>query len=370
MMPISNYKELIDTLRWDTNKRENEGWYVFLIMNPMNQTNAGIDIIKNFSYLDVRTGNVTFFVPGFSNLDQGVVPYRSYNGDTVVYEDDTFGTLYFDQRGFLQTIAWLERGSGYNYRYSEELDLVVIKYSPINISDRGSYEQNFNLQSMIIYNLDRLKEQGVNTLRMITECMNVVSSTNEESEVRGRIDGFISDRLSHGERTGPVNHANQKINVFVAGAKALRRERDAVISALNKVSSLSRTGYTFNVKTYESFERSLTEKGRQAEYNDYISEDADYAIFILDNTVGGITYDEFHVALNAYNTKQRPQIYVYSHIPRISQVLFQSLLGRVQGAEVKTIIDHLTAIGQYYIEYSDIDDLKAHIAQDFRKYSL
>lgn len=64
MMPISNYKELIQTLNWDKNKRNYERWYIFLLMNPRNQTNAGIDIIKNFSYLDVRTENVTFFIHG------------------------------------------------------------------------------------------------------------------------------------------------------------------------------------------------------------------------------------------------------------------------------------------------------------------
>ena len=83
MMPISNYKELIQTLNWDDEKRNNEKWYIFLVMNPKNQTNAGIDTIKNFSYLDVRTGNVTFFLPGFSNMAEGVIPYQSKNGDIV-----------------------------------------------------------------------------------------------------------------------------------------------------------------------------------------------------------------------------------------------------------------------------------------------
>ena len=49
MGPISSYKELIQTLSWDTEKRTKERWYIFLLMNPRNQTNAGIDIIKNFS---------------------------------------------------------------------------------------------------------------------------------------------------------------------------------------------------------------------------------------------------------------------------------------------------------------------------------
>ena len=160
MMPISNYKELIQTLNWDDEKRNNERWYIFLVMNPQNQTNAGIDIIKNFSYLDVRTGNVTFFLPGFSNMSEGVVPYQSNNGHRIIYEDETFGTLYFDERGFLETILWLEQGSGQSYRYSEDLDLVIVRYHPRHTKSYANelYEQNFDLQNMIVYNLDRQTE--------------------------------------------------------------------------------------------------------------------------------------------------------------------------------------------------------------------
>ena len=192
MMPISNYKELIQTLNWDDEKRNNERWYIFLVMNPQNQTNAGIDIIKNFSYLDVRTGNVTFFLPGFSNMSEGVVPYQSNNGHSI-YEDETFGTLYFDERGFLETISWLEQGSGQSYRYSEDLDLVIVRYYPryTNSYANELYEQNFDLQNMIVYNLDRLKHEGINALRMITECMKVVSDSETERDVKQRLENFI-----------------------------------------------------------------------------------------------------------------------------------------------------------------------------------
>ena len=54
MESISNYKELFQTFTWNDEKRRNERWYIILLMNPNNQTNAGIDIIKNFSYLNVK----------------------------------------------------------------------------------------------------------------------------------------------------------------------------------------------------------------------------------------------------------------------------------------------------------------------------
>ena len=368
MMPISNYKELIQTLNWDDEKRNNERWYIFLVMNPQNQTNAGIDIIKNFSYLDVRTVNVTFFLPGFSNMSEGVVPYQSNNGHRIIYEDETFGTLYFDERGFLETISWLEQGSGQSYRYSEDLDLVIVRYHPRHTKSYANelYEQNFDLQNMIVYNLDRLKHEGINALRMITECMKVVSDSETERDVKQRLENFIFDRFGFMER-----HWHQNINVFVAGAKVLKRERDAVISALNHITNCSSRDYVFRVKTYEDFDRSLSNEGRQKEYNDYISNDAEYAIFILDSAVGGITMEEFEVAMNAYRKKRSPEIFVYSRIPNNDGGAFSRFFRRrEQSEEVIEIRRHLSEIGQYYIEYRDLDDLKNHITQDFRRYGL
>ncbi len=364
-MPISSIKELINTLNWDNEKRNQERWYIFLIMNPRNQTNAGIDLIKNFSYLNLRTGNITFFLPGFSNMDKGVVPHRSENGYEVVYEDESFGKIYFDQQGFLESISWLERG---RYRYSEDLDIVIVKYRPLHTESYAHdlYEKNFDLHNMVVYNLDTLKREGINAIRFITECMNVVTLASSEREIKLRLENFIFDRASN---TSVYWHYN--INVFVAGAKNLKTERDAVISALTHITNNSSRDYTFRVKTYEDFDRSLTEEGRQAEYNNYISNNADYAIFILDDAVGCITYEEFIVAMKAFKSKNKPEIFVYSHKANESNRMLRGFFrSHQQSKEVTEIKKHLSEIGQYYIEYKDIDDLKNCINYDFRRYSL
>lgn len=365
MMPISSYKELIQSLDWDTEKRTKERWYVFLVMNPWNQTNAGADIIRNFSYLDVRSGNVTIFLPGFSNMNEGVVPYQSPNGNKI-YEDESFGEIYFDQDGFLKTIRWLEKGSGYTYRYSEDLDLVIVKYHPNYILPDGDelYEQNFDLHNLIAYNLDDLKRDDINTIRMVTECRKAVAESETEWEVRQKIESFISRRAGD-----PDRHWRHLINVFVAGSKTLKTERDAVISALTHITNNSSGDYVFRVKTYEDFGRSLSNEGRQEEYNRYISNDADYAVFILDSTVGGITFEEFEVAMKAYQTRHKPEIYVYSH-SAINKSFFGLFRRKEQSEEVTTIRNYLSEIRQYYIEYRDIDDLKNNITHDFRRYGL
>ena len=364
-MPVSSYQELIRSLEWDTAKRSNEHWYIFLVMNPMNQTNAGIDIIKNFSYLNERTGNVTFFLPGFSNTDDGVVPCESRRGCRIVYEDDSFGKVYFDERGFLDTVKWLEGGSSF-YHYNEDLDLVIVKYCPRFGEDSMAYENNFDLENMVVYNLDTLKRKGINTLRMITECMRVVPTSISERDVRHRLDNYIFGSTGISDM-----HWHQNIKVFVAGAKSLKTERDAVISALTHITNRSSRDYAFRVQTYEDFGKSLTNEGRQKEYNDYISNEADYAIFILDNNVGGITFEEFNIALEAYKQNRRPDIYVYSRIPCNEDRVFSRFFGRQrQSEEIEAIRKHLSSINQYYIEYKDIDDLKNHILQDFRRYGI
>lgn len=196
-MPISNYKELIQTLNWDDEKRTQERWYIFLLMNPRYQTNAGIDIIQNFSYLNLRSKNVTLFLPGLSNLDEGVVPYRSNHGHKIVYEDDSFGAIYFDERGFLETIDWLEKGSGNVYKYSEDLDLVIVKYYPryIKAFANEAYEQNFDLNNMIVYNLDELKQNGKNVIKFIMDCRDVVSDSKSESEIKQRLNGLSRNSM-------------------------------------------------------------------------------------------------------------------------------------------------------------------------------
>ena len=41
-----------------------------------------------------------------------------------------------------------------------------------------------------------------------------------------------------------------------------------------------------------------------------------------------------------------------------------------QSEEVAAIRRYLSEIGQYYIEYRDLDDLKTLITQDFRRYGI
>lgn len=354
MEPITDFKELIRTT-----SLTDERWFILLLINPNNPTDSTRSFLENLEYLKLRTENITFFLPGFKNADDKII-----NSDNSFFlpgpvSFSFFGKhhYHFDPKGFYSTIKWLEEGSNNSYQYSECLDLVILKYRPFS-------EKNFDFQNMIFYDLDSLNNKGININKFINECKNVTINAQSENDIKQKLDSFIFKRPGE-------NQQINDINVFVAGSKKLKRERDAVISALTHITNISSKRFHFIIKTFEDFDRSIIEDGRQKEYNNFIRDNAKYAIFILDNNVGGVTFEEFKVALEAYKTHKRPEIFVYSHKEKGSTALSNNLNPENhEDHDINTIRQYLSEINQYYIEYYDLDDLKYNINQDFRKYSI
>ena len=151
-----------------------------------------------------------------------------------------------------------------------------------------------------------------------------------------------------------------KLRIFIAGSKKLIRERDAVIGSLTNVANASKGDVAFEIKSYEDFEAAVVAGGQQTQYNQWIENNVDFTIFILDNKVGGITREEFFVAYKSYIQKGVPEIYVYSHKQKIflSNGISQSI------EEVKQMV---SMRDQYYVEYTDITDLKYCVYKNFIK---
>lgn len=171
---------------------------------------------------------------------------------------------------------------------------------------------------------------------------------------------------------------HKQVKVFIAGSKVLDFERNAIRSELMKLSNSAHHQVDFHGYSFEDFERSLSEEGRQMDYNRFIEEKADCVIFVLDGQVGGITLKEFEVALNAFSQNKRPEIYVYckkSFLHNVSPVLpkFFRQNEKIRkyfetDKEIEKIKQVINEHAQYYIEYDDIDDLQQKVAADFRKY--
>lgn len=147
----------------------------------------------------------------------------------------------------------------------------------------------------------------------------------------------------------------KEIKVFIAGSKSLMVERDAIRSVLQILSNSNSKKVLIRTYTYEEFDQSLSHEGRQKEYNRFIKSEADYVIFVLDGTVGGITLTEFDVAWKTFTTEKRPGIYVYHKPTNTTSKGIQDVIGRINQCE------------QYYTEYSDIENLKLKVESAFRR---
>ena len=115
-----------------------------------------------------------------------------------------------------------------------------------------------------------------------------------------------------------------KIKVFIAGSKDLYHERNAVRSQLQQISN--RTNIVFASYTYEDFSRDFALDGRQTDYNGFIAHKADFAVFIIDGKIGGITFEEFKVAVESFKREMKPRIFTYCKDvnvddPEINQII-------------------------------------------------
>lgn len=141
------------------------------------------------------------------------------------------------------------------------------------------------------------------------------------------------------------------IKVFIAGSKELSYERDAVRAVLSSLNNI----VPIESYSFEDFDRSLTVEGRQVEYNRFIGKEADYVIFIIDQSVGKITLEEFNVAMDAYTNESHPEIFVFLKANAAFSPEKNDVIGRVN--ELK----------QYYTEYKDVANLKSLVKEDFYK---
>ena len=142
------------------------------------------------------------------------------------------------------------------------------------------------------------------------------------------------------------------IQIFVAGSKDLAEERSWVRNvASNLDANYSGKGKNihFIVKDYLNFELTFDADGQQTNYNRYITETADLAIFILDKNIGNITNQEFEVAYKAYSTERRPKICILSKKHNQSNASIDNMRRRV------------TQLNQYYNEYETKEQFEKRV---------
>lgn len=120
---------------------------------------------------------------------------------------------------------------------------------------------------------------------------------------------------------------------------------DPIISQLN---SKEFANHVFIAKDYSDLTRNVVKGKHQEVYNNYIVQDAQIALFIIDGVIGNITKHEIDVAVDSTKKVRHPIVYVY-------------------GKNVKNddeLLDYLNQEGIYFQHFFDNRDLAAKIKAD------
>lgn len=316
-----------------------KGLFIFLLAHPKSGSTTGAEILSRINYLDKMTRDVTFTMPGYD---------RAKESEEIINKSDNNLQLTFDENAFVDMIQKLEDQSNGKFEYRDECELVFIGLKP-----DGSFDFD-NFQRL---NLDLLsKKRGIDPIKLIITVSQRFRANGENTIALNK---FISQIL--GELALQEEVVTKR--VFIAGAKRLQEERALLREELNKIENSQ--NIDIRSLTFEDFTTSLTgrERGRQADYNKFIADEADVAIFIFDTTAGEITEEEFDVAYSSLVENKHPEIFVY--VRKRNAILDMLCLDKRLRKIKKKVFGYNQ---EYYIEYSNLDNLRYLFHRDMIKY--
>lgn len=148
------------------------------------------------------------------------------------------------------------------------------------------------------------------------------------------------------------------VNLFIAGSKFLQQERDVFAGVVNVLQSKWKPlGIDVNSYSYQNFPREVTDIPSQEQYNNFIANQVNVAVFILSGKAGEYTMEEFEVAYNNFKKNGTPKLYVYSL--NDGSVIPDSDIHRKMKDEK-----------QYWIEFRDVAELRLLLNIDLETYLL
>lgn len=322
-----------------TGVKSYKGLYIFLLSHPKNGTTSSSEILSRINYLDKMTRDVTFVMPGYD---------RAKENEGVVNTSDKNLQLTFDENIFINIVQKLEDQSRGRFQYKDECELVFIGLNTDGQFDFDNF-QRLNLELLS-------KKRGIDPIKLIITVAQRFRANDESSIVLNK---FVNQIL--GELALQDEHETKR--VFIAGAKRLQAERALLREELNKIENSQ--NLDIRSLTFEDFATSLTgrERGRQADYNKFITEEADVVIFIFDTTAGEITMEEFDIAYRSLAENKRPEIFVYVRKRNaiINMLCFDKRLRDIK----KKVFGYNQ---EYYVEYNNMDNLRYLFHRDMAKF--
>lgn len=156
-----------------------------------------------------------------------------------------------------------------------------------------------------------------------------------------------------GEPVRKTEKTREEIKCFIAGSKTMMAERNAMrVVVSNMYHNWKSFNFLIEVYSFDNFEHTMSEKGHQEEYNQFIANEADLALFLFDNTVGDKTLEELDTAIDSYKKNKRPKIIVYVKTHDHYSPVIEELRNRLKKEDV------------YWVDYTSIEHLSTVFERD------
>lgn len=153
------------------------------------------------------------------------------------------------------------------------------------------------------------------------------------------------------------NKNKEEITCFIAGSKRLMAERDKMRAVVaNMYVKWKSRNFLIETYSFDNFNHTASEIGHQEEYNQFIKNDADLALFLFDDEVGKETEKELNIAINSFKAKKHPQYIIYSMIKESVSPAIESLKARLVKEDV------------YWVDYESLEDLAVKFERDLNDY--
>lgn len=306
--------------------------YIFIIIHPKQHMEVANALLSSINYLNQMTRDIVFVMPGYKPAKEG---------EDIVTPDKKM-PLIFDENLFIEIIQNLENKSNNIFLYQNKSELLFVGR---NINN------DYDFNTMQRLDLQKLLAKRVNPVDLIMSVANQFRiDENHTLDIQKHVAQILGELIiAEPQHTGKM---------FIAGSKKNTIERAILREEVSKVENY--LNLDIRSLTFEDFSTSLTgqTEGRQKDYNQYITDDADVVVFVFDKKAGNITEEEFNIAYDSLINNQHPNIFVYV---RKRKIMWDKGLRRIK----QKVFDLRR---EYYVEYDNNEQLRYLFFRDMITY--
>ena len=170
MNPVVSYDDFLEFMKYYNNPNIKDRLIPVVLIKPISVIHINERGVLNriFDYFDSRTEkNIQFFLPGYAHFPTSafaeVLPsYTPFNEDNIALRLNRLGTVYYNEKDFINFIKVLEEKDS-SFKYYGDAELLFIKYE--SNCDYG----DFDFSNIYRFSLSQLyfSNEGYRGLRRI-----------------------------------------------------------------------------------------------------------------------------------------------------------------------------------------------------------